>query len=254
MSEMTERTFILPSMIFVLYHYFLYLLTVHPIQTKSITYVQLTDMAVSLSMKPLSAKQARVLDFIKAHLSQAGYPPTVREIAVKLGLAGPNSAKKFLDILERKGCIKRRAGCSRAIELREASGGRASLMLPVVGTIRAGAPLLAVENSRERIAVDPSFARGEGLFFLRVKGDSMIEAHVMDGDLALIRPQPEVAPGDMAAVLIGDEATLKYFYKEKNAVRLQPANPACKPIVVQKKDAGQIRIIGKVVGVIRKME
>jgi repressor LexA len=205
-------------------------------------------------MEKLSAKQARVLDCIKAHLRQAGYPPTVREISVKLGLAGPNSAKKFLDILERKGCIKRRAGCSRAIELKETSGGRAALTLPVVGAIQAGEPLLAVESSGERIAVDASFAHGEGLFFLRVKGDSMIDAHVMDGDLALIRPQPEVARGDMAAVLIGDEATLKYFYKEKNAIRLQPANPAFKPIVVQKKDAGQIHIIGKVIGVMRKME
>ena len=205
-------------------------------------------------MEKLSSKQARVLDCIKAHLRQAGYPPTVREISVKLGLAGPNSAKKFLDILERKGCIKRRAGCSRAIELRETSGGRAALTLPVVGAIQAGEPLLAVESSGERIAVDASFARGEGLFFLRVKGDSMIDAHVMDGDLALIRPQPEVARGDMAAVLIGDEATLKYFYKEKNAVRLQPANPDYEPIVIKQKDAAQLRIIGKVVGVMRKME
>jgi repressor LexA len=114
--------------------------------------------------------------------------------------------------------------------------------------------VLAFEIIEQHVAVDPSFARGEGLFALRVQGDSMIDAHVMDGDLALIRPQPEVARGDMAAVLIGDEATLKYFYKEKNTVRLQPANPDFKPIVVQKKDAGQIRIIGKVIGVMRKME
>ena len=205
-------------------------------------------------MEQLSAKQARVLDFIKNYLRQAGYPPTVREIAEKLGLAGPNSAKKFLDILERKGFIQRRAGCSRAIELRHTPAGRAAVMLPVVGDIRAGEPLLAVENTAERIAVDRSLAREEGMFLLRVKGDSMIEAHVMDGDLALIRPQPEVAQGDMAAVLIGAEATLKYFYKEKTALRLQPANPAFKQIMIQKKNACQVRIIGKVVGIIRKMK
>jgi repressor LexA len=205
-------------------------------------------------MEQLSAKQARVLDFIKSSLQHTGYPPTVREIADKLGLAGPNSAKKFLDILERKGCIRRQPGCSRAIEIIGAVRSPALRNLPVVGAIRAGEPLLAVENSEERIAVDPSFARGEGLFFLRVTGDSMIGAHVMDGDLALIRPQPEVASGDIAAVLLCDEATLKYFYKEKTAVRLQPANPSYEPIIIKQKDAAQVRIIGKVVGVMRKME
>jgi repressor LexA len=205
-------------------------------------------------MEQLSAKQARVLDFIKNHLHHTGYPPTVREIADNLELAGPNSAKKFLDILERKGCIRRQPGCSRAIEIVGSTRTAALRSLPVVGAIRAGEPLLAVESSGERIAVDPSFARGEGLFFLRVKGDSMIGAHIMDGDLALIRPQPEVASGDIAAVLLGDEATLKYFFKEKTALRLQPANPAYAPIVIKQKDAAQVRIIGKVVGVMRQME
>ena len=205
-------------------------------------------------MEQLSAKQSRVFDFIKAHLQHTGYPPTVREIADKLGLAGPNSAKKFLDILERKGCIRRQPGCSRAIEVMDTTRSPALRSLPVLGAIRAGEPLLAVKSSGERIAVDPSFARGEGLFFLRVKGDSMIDAHVMDGDLALIRPQPEVGSGDIAAVLLGDEATLKYFFKDKTAVRLQPANPAYEPIVIKQKDAAQMRIIGKVVGVMRKME
>jgi repressor LexA len=213
-----------------------------------------TNKKKLLPMESLSAKQQRVLDFIKGHLLQAGYPPTVREIAEKLGLAGPNSAKKFLDILERKGFIRRAPGCSRAIEILEAVRASALRSLPVVGAIRAGEPVLAFENIEEHVAVDPSFARGDGLFFLRVKGDSMIEAHVMDGDLALIRPQPEVASGDIAAVLIGSEATLKYFHKEKNAIRLQPANPAYEPIVIKQKDAAQVRIIGKVVGVMRKME
>jgi repressor LexA len=204
-------------------------------------------------MEQLSAKQARVLDFIKGHLQHTGYPPTVREIADRLGLAGPNSAKKFLDILERKGCIRRQPGCSRAIDIVGSTRTAALRSLPVVGAIRAGEPLLAVENSEERIAVDPSFAHGEGLFFLRVTGDSMIEAHVMNGDLALIMPQPEVASGDIAAVLLGDEATLKYFFKEKSAVRLQPANPAYEPIIIKQKDAAQLRIIGKVIGIMRKM-
>lgn len=205
-------------------------------------------------MQQLSAKQERVLAFVRAHLRRTGYPPTVREIAEGLGLAGPNSAKKYLDILERKGRIRREPGRSRAIELRGQPRDARARMLPVVGVIRAGGPALALEHIEGHVAVDASLARRDGMFLLRVRGDSMREAHVLDGDLALIRPQPEVASGDMAAVLFGDEATLKYFYKEKNAIRLKPANPAYDPIVIGQADAGRVRVIGKVVAVMRALE
>jgi len=201
----------------------------------------------------LTKKQERVLGFVKKYIHDAGFPPTVREIAHHLGMSGPNSAKKFLDILERKGFIKRSAKSSRAIEILDDKKGVFTRILPVVGTIRAGMPLLAVENIEERIAVDSSFARSGDMFFLRVRGDSMVDAHIMDGDRALIRPQETVEQGEIAAVLIGEEATIKYFYREPNAVRLVPANAAMKPLHIR-RDGQEVRIIGKVVGIIRTME
>lgn len=203
--------------------------------------------------RKLTVKQERVLNFLGKYMRDFGYPPTVREIAEKLGLAGPNSAKKFLDILERKGCIRKAAKSSRAIELLDEKKGVFMRMLPVVGKIRAGTPLLAVENIEERIAVDSSIARDEDMFLLRVEGDSMIDAHIVDGDLAMIRPQERVEQGEIAAVLIGHEATIKYFFREKDSIRLQPANPAINPVFIgEGKD--EVRIIGKVVGIIRNME
>jgi repressor LexA len=204
-------------------------------------------------MEKLSLKQHRVLEFIKKHIRDCGYPPTVREIADRLGLAGPHSAKKFLDILERKGYVRRLARSSRAIELLDERKGIFTRVLPVVGSIRAGAPLLAVENIRDRVAVDASLAPADGMFLLEVEGDSMLDAHILDGDLALIRPQQAVEQGQIAAVRIGDEATIKYFFRERHCIRLQPAHPAMPPILIPEGRA-EVQIIGKVVGIIRRME
>lgn len=201
----------------------------------------------------LTAKQERVLNFIKQYRLASGYPPTIREVADKLGLAGPNSAKKFLDILERKGFVRRKPGSSRAIELLDEKKGSLMRMVPVVGTIRAGAPFLAEEHIEERIAVDSSLARSDDMFFLKVKGDSMINAHIVDGDLALIRPQKAVEQGAIAAVLIGDEATLKYFFRSSRGIRLEPANPAAKPVLIEEEKEA-VTVIGKVVGILRAMK
>jgi repressor LexA len=198
----------------------------------------------------LTRKQERVFSFLMEHLKQRGYPPTVREIAESLGLAGPNSAKKFLDILERKGYIRRAPGSSRAIEIAEyALPSARTRMVPVVGRIAAGKPVLAVENIEESVALDTSFARWKDAFLLRVRGDSMIDAHIQDNDLALIRPQPAVENGEIAAVLLEDEATVKRFFRRNDRVVLKPANPAMKPLTIKK---GEVRVIGKVVGIVRK--
>jgi repressor LexA len=202
--------------------------------------------------KTLTIKQERVLNFLKKFVGDAGYPPTVREIASGLGMAGPHGAKKILDILERKGYIRKSARGSRAIDIVGNRGG-STMIVPVVGTIRAGRPLLAVENIEGNLTVDASIARGEGLFALRVKGDSMIEAAIADGDFALIRPQPQVEQGEIAAVLINDEATIKYFFREKDGVRLQPANSAMQPFII-KEGVGEVTIAGKVVAIIRRLE
>jgi repressor LexA len=201
----------------------------------------------------ITKKQERVLNFLKKFILDTGYPPTVREISESLGLAGPNSAKKFLDILERKGCIRRAAKSSRAIELLDEAKGVFARMIPIVGNIRAGTPLLAVENIGGSIAVDSSMARKEDMFFVRVQGQSMLDAHIMEGDLALIRPQENVEQGEIAAVLIGDEATIKYFFMENNSIRLQPANPAMDPIIIHDTNE-EVKVIGKVVGIVRDME
>jgi repressor LexA len=198
----------------------------------------------------LTRKQERVFSFIRECLGKRGYPPTVREIAEHLGLAGPNGAKKFLDILERKKYIRRSPGSSRAIEVMEhAVPAARTKMVPVLGRIAAGRPVLAVENIEDSIALDTSFARWKDAFMLRVHGDSMIEAHIQDNDLALIKPQPVAENGEIVAVLVGEDATIKRFFKRKNHVVLKPANSAMTPLVVRRDE---VRVVGKVVGVIRR--
>jgi repressor LexA len=206
-----------------------------------------------IKKETLSAKQERVFNFLKRHVHDFGYPPTVREIAASLGMAGPHGAKKILDILERKGYIRKTARGSRAIDIVGSRAGMPPLIVPIVGTIRAGTPLLAVENIEGSVTIDPALARGEGLFALRVRGDSMIEASILDGDLAVIRPQVRVEQGEIAAVIINDEATVKYFFREKDRIRLQPANAGMKPIIINEGQA-EVTLAGKVVAIIRRME
>ena len=125
-------------------------------------------------------------------------------------------------------------------------------MIPVVGNIQAGTPILAIENIEENIAMDSSLIRDKDTFFLKVRGNSMIDAHIMDGDLAMIRPQNTVEQGEIAAVLIGEEATIKYFFKEDKTIRLQPANPEMNPILIGENEEA-IKIIGKITGIVRKI-
>ena len=200
--------------------------------------------------KKITKRQETVLAFIKEHARKRGYPPTMREIAAYLKITSLKAVERHLTALEKKGYIRRTGGISRAIEVI----GRFLLpnvrQVPVVGTVRAGGPDLAVEDIEGTIALDSSYARGDNAFFLRVKGDSMIEAHIQDGDLALVQPKPTAKNGEIVVALIGDEATLKIFYKERDGIRLQPANSKMKPKFV-KKDEPQFSIVGKVVGIFR---
>lgn len=197
----------------------------------------------------LTKKQERVFSFLVKYGEENGFPPTVREIADNLGLAGPNSAKKYLDILERKKYIKKFSGKPRAIEIRGNPLSRGKTRsVPVIGQIAAGIPILAIENIESRISIDTSIAKWDDVFLLRVRGDSMIEAHILDNDLVFIKPKVDVESGEIAAVLIDNEATVKRFFREKGHIILKPENPSMKPVVL--KD-GDVRIIGKVVGVIR---
>ncbi|MGA1841668.1 MAG: transcriptional repressor LexA [bacterium] len=203
----------------------------------------------------LTPRQREVLDFLIEHVRSKGYPPTVREIGAHLGISGPKGAKKFLDILERKGHIRRLSGSSRAIEIIGAPARKAqeeNFMVPVVGKIRAGMPILAVENLEGEIPVDPYLAKGKDLFFLKVEGDSMIDAHIQEGDYALIRSQPTAENGDIVAALIREEATLKKFYRQRDRVILKPANPRMKPIIITPESP--VTILGKLIAVFRRYE
>lgn len=202
-------------------------------------------------MPSLTARQQAVLQFLQAHLKKFGFPPTVREIAHHFGMAGPKGAKKHLDALVKKGVLQRVAGRPRALNIGTPATGRGRL-IPIVGTVRAGAPLLSEENLEGHLCIDEELVSGSEAFFLRVKGESMIDAHIQDGDYVMIRQQPAVENGEMAVFQIDGEMTLKYFSREKEQISLKPAHPRMKPIVVQKDQSFQI--LGKVIAVLRMLD
>lgn len=200
-------------------------------------------------MEELTGRQRQVLDFIASHIDGSGYPPTQREIARHLGVSGTLPVAKHLAALERKGCLRRDEG-SRGIALAGFTGGTQSL--PIVGTVRAGNLSPAIEDIQGYFAVDRNEIKGAGCFLLRVSGDSMITAGIFDGDLALVHPQPIAENRDTVVAMVDGEATLKWFYREHDCIRLQPANPNMKAIILRPGD-GEVSIIGKVIGIYRRM-
>jgi repressor LexA len=207
--------------------------------------------------KNLTQKQMELFDFVKEFIKEKGFPPTLREMAYHLGLKGPRGPQKTLRILERKGFIRKMAGGSRAIEIlgdpsRFFTKNDRVLSVPIVGKVTAGEPILAVENIEGYISLDRSFVSSTDVFLLRVQGDSMIEAHIQDGDFALVKPQSNAENGEIVVALIEDEATIKRIFQTRDLIRLEPANPSMEPIVV-KKGEKKISIVGKVVGIFRKL-
>lgn len=200
-------------------------------------------------MEELTPRQRQVLDFVTRHLDEHGYPPTLREISAEIGTAGTISAMKHLETLERKGYIRKRAGSSRGILLTRAS---ASVALPIVGTVRAGLPHAAIEEIDGYFAIDRAQLPGDGAFFLRVKGDSMVNAAIIEGDLALVRPQTTAENRDIVVAMVDGEATLKRFYRERDHIRLQPENPNMEPIIIR-RGREEVVIVGKVVGIYREL-
>ncbi|HXE98347.1 MAG TPA: transcriptional repressor LexA [Dongiaceae bacterium] len=201
-------------------------------------------------MEPLTARQQQVLEIIGQYLNEYGYPPSLREIGKKLAVTGTLGVMKHLEALEKKGYLRRQEGSSRGIALLHQSQ---AASLPIVGVVRAGALHPAIEDIEGYFAVDRSQLRKGGTFFLRVKGDSMIHAHIVEGDLALVRPQPTAANRDIVVAMVDGEATLKRFYREHNLIRLQPENPNYNAIIIREEE-GEVAIIGKVVGIYRQME
>jgi repressor LexA len=196
----------------------------------------------------LTKRQREIFDYIRRYLRKYGYPPTVREIGKALGLHSPSTVHAHLAKLEQIGLLRRDPSKPRAIELMV---GRARKVLsgpgvPVVGHVAAGEPILAEENIEDYYEV-PSVIGGEGGdYILRVRGDSMKDAGILEDDFVVVRPADEARNGEIVVALIGDEATVKRFYRERNTIRLQPENKAHKPI--RSRDA---KLLGKVVGVFR---
>src|ERR1039457_3892975 len=181
-------------------------------------------------MENLTSRQKQVLDFVARHIDGHGYPPTLREISREIGTSGTVSAIHHLEALERKGYIRRESGSSRGIILvREPQPEFVSI--PIAGTVRAGLPALAVEEIEGYYPLEKTQLRG-GAFFLRVKGDSMVDDAIIDGDLALIHPQETADNGDIVVALVAGGATLKRFYRERGRIRLQPGNRTMAPIII----------------------
>ena len=193
----------------------------------------------------LTARQQAIYDYIKDRIVNRGYGPTVREIGTEFEIRSPNGVMCHLKALEKKGLITREQNMSRAIQLTE-SLSRGNTSLPMAGQIAAGSPTLAVEQM-ERVDFGPLLDDSDQ-FCLRVRGDSMIDAHIADGDYAVIRRQSAARDGEIVAALVdGEEATLKRFYREAGRFRLEPANAAMEPIY-----ASQVDILGVLTGVIRQ--
>ena len=204
-----------------------------------------------MKKKPLSGKQLEVLEFIKSELFKKGYPPSVREICEAVGLKSTSTVHGHLERLERKGLIRRNPTKPRAIEVLDSSPlsiARDMVEVPIVGRVTAGQPILAVENIEDTFPLPADFLRGDDSFILTVRGESMIEAGILDGDYVVVKQQNYANNGDIVVALIEDEATVKRFYKEKDHIRLQPENSLMEPILVQ-----DVTILGKVTGVFRRL-
>jgi repressor LexA len=212
----------------------------------------------------LTQRQREVYEFVVSYVDSHGYPPTVREIGEAVGLASPSTVHAHLANLERAGYLRRDPTKPRALELvkreRAAAGATVALpdvgevrVLPLVGEIAAGGPLLAEENIEDHLAVPDPLSRGGEEFLLRVKGESMVDAGILDGDYVVVQRQQTARDGDIVVALAGqdeaaDEATVKRFFREKGRVRLQPENATMEPLYPD-----HVSVLGKVVGVFRRV-
>jgi len=208
--------------------------------------------------RKLSERQNNILKYIKSYVDERGYPPSIREIGDRVGISSTSVVDYNLRVLERDGYIRRDREVSRGLELVSSQKAKQAeprvMRIPVVGTIAAGLPIEAIEDPSDVLEL-PAGSVPNDCFALRVRGQSMIEDHIDDGDLVVIRPQPRVDNGDIAVAIVADNtenggATLKRFYLEGDRVRLQPRNPAMQPILVA---ADQVEVRGKVVKLVRDL-
>ena len=205
----------------------------------------------------LTKRQQEIFDFIRKYSARYGYPPTVRDIGKAVGLASSSTVHAHLANLEKIGLLRRDPSKPRAIELLERGVGSAVESvrgivrgdgLPLVGSVAAGQPILAEENIEEYVPVPQLAGGGEGGYLLRVKGDSMKDAGILEGDFVVVRPQDTATNGEIVVALLGEEATVKRFFRESDHVRLQPENEAMEPI-----RSKEVKVLGRVVGLLRSV-
>ncbi|MBE3573289.1 MAG: transcriptional repressor LexA [Moorella humiferrea] len=201
----------------------------------------------------LTPRQEMVLNYIRHFIEVHGYPPTVRDICRATGLRSSSTVHGHLSRLEKKGYIRRDPTRSRAIEIVATAQGlprpsRNIVSVPLLGKITAGQPILAVENIEDVFPLPSEFAGSENAFMLQVQGDSMIEAGIHEGDYLFVRPQDHADNGDIVVALLGEEATVKYFYRYDDHIELVPANSHMQPIRTE-----QVKILGKVIGLYRRI-
>jgi repressor LexA len=210
-----------------------------------------------VSERAVTEKQLRILDVIREFTSEHGYPPSVREIGEAVGLSSSSTVQSHLKTLERRGLLWRDPTKPRALVPRDAARANGptapiaapeSVTIPIIGRVAAGVPITAAENLEETFVLPAAFVRRTGAFMLRVKGDSMIDAAILDGDLIVVDPQPDAANGEIVVALIDGEATVKRFYREPGRIRLQPENSTMAPIY-----ADDVTIVGRVEAVVRRL-
>jgi len=200
------------------------------------------------------AGQREILDFISRSIAKRGFPPTLREIGSHFGIKSTNGVNDHLRALEKKGYLQREDLKSRALRPIVTADGQ-TVEVPILGKVAAGQPLLAVRNYEDSVRVDRFFiGQNREVFALRVKGDSMIEDGIFDGDYVFVRKQLQANAGETVVVMIGDEATVKRYYPEGDSIRFQPANAKLEPIYVRKRDFKNVNILGIVVGIYRKLQ
>ena len=209
----------------------------------------------------LTDRQRDILEFISQSIRERGYPPTLREIGVHFGIRSTNGVNDHLRALEKKGYLEREDLKSRALRpmgvrgpVRAPTRDEDMIEVPLIGRVAAGVPLLAVENVEDTVKVDRLFiGQTRDVFALRVKGDSMIEDGIFDGDFIFVRKQLQANRGDIVVAMINDEATVKYFHPESDQIVFKPANHRLQPIVVKRRDFKSVNLIGLVVGVYRRL-
>ncbi len=200
-------------------------------------------------MNSLTQKQLAIFNFLKKEITAKGYPPSIREICVAVGLTSTSTVHAHLKTLEKKGYIRRDSTKNRAIEIMKQTEEATNefIHVPIIGKVTAGVPILAVENIEDTFPIPVQYAHNDDLFMLKVIGDSMIGAGIYHNDLILIRQQQSADNGDIVVALLDDSVTVKRFFKENQYIRLQPENSAYMPIIVD-----TVRIVGKVTGLFRK--